>query len=211
MKLSQYAKKQGIHYTTAYRLWKNGHLKGKQLPTGTIVIDEEHSEKRLESHAVLYARVSSSENKSNLDAQLSRLRSYAAARGYTIVKEIKAVGSGLNDKRPLLEKVFDSENWNILVVEHKDRLARFGTNYISLLLKKQGKTLEIINQSKADETEDLMQDFVAIITSFTARLYGLRRSKRKTEVIIKQLQELLLHSGDGDFDTEKSHKNSVKE
>lgn len=188
MKLSQYAKKQGIHYTTAYRLWKNGHLTGKQLPTGTIVIDEEHSEKRLESHAVLYARVSSSENKSNLEAQLSRLRSYAAARGYTIVKEIKEVGSGLNDKRPLLEKVFDSENWNILVVEHKDRLARFGTNYISLLLKKRGKTLEIINQVTED-TEDLMQDFVAIITSFTARLYGLRRSKRKTETIIKHLQE----------------------
>ena len=80
------------------------------------------------------------------------------------------------------------------MVEHKDRLARFGTNYISLLLKKQGKTLEIINHV-AEETEDLMQDFVAIITSFTARLYGLRRSKRKTEVIIKHLQELLLHSG----------------
>ena len=194
MKLSQYAKKHSIHYTTAYRLWKNGHLKGKQLPTGTIVIFEEQPEAHPQDRAVLYARVSSSENKSNLCAQLSRLRDYASAKGYTIVKEIKEVGSGLNDKRPYLEKVFLADNWDLLIVEHKDRLARFGTNYISLLLKKQGKTLEIINHV-AEETEDLMQDFVAIITSFTARLYGLRRSQRKTEVIIKHLQELLLHSG----------------
>ena len=188
MKLSQYAKKHSIHYTTAYRLWKNGHLKGKQLPTGTIVLFEEQPEVHSPDRAVLYARVSSSENKSTLDAQLSRLRDYACARGYTIVKEIKEIGSGLNDKRPYLEKVFLADNWDFLIVEHKDRLARFGTNYISLLLKKQGKTLEIINQVTED-TEDLMQDFVAIITSFTARLYGLRRSKRKTEVIIKQLKE----------------------
>ena len=187
MKLSQYAKKHSIHYTTAYRLWKNGHLKGKQLPTGTIVIFEEEQLRDCpQNRAVLYARVSSSENKSNLEAQLSRLRDYASARGYIVFKEIKEIGSGLNDKRPLLEKVFLADNWDILIVEHKDRLARFGTNYISLLLKKQGKTVDIINQVTED-TDDLMQDFVAIITSFTARLYGLRRSKRKTETIIKQL------------------------
>jgi predicted site-specific integrase-resolvase len=189
MKLSQYAKKYGIHYTTAYRLWKLGHLKGKQLPTGTIVIFED--EPLLDgpkNRAVLYARVSSSENKSNLEAQLSRLRDYASARGYIVVKEIKEVGSGLNDKRPYLEKVFLADNWDLLIVEHKDRLARFGTNYISLLLKKQGKTLEIINQATED-TDDLMPDFVGLITRFTARLYGLRRSQRKTQAIIKHLQE----------------------
>jgi len=184
MKLSQYAKKYGIHYTTAYRLWKNGHLKGKQLPTGTILLFEEQLKESPQNRAVLYARVSSSENKSNLETQLSRLRDYASAKGYTIVKEIKEVGSGLNDKRPYLEKVFTVDNWDILIVEHSSRLARFGTNYISLLLKKQGKMLEIINQVTED-TEDLMQDFVAIITSFTARLYGLGRSQRKTETIIK--------------------------
>ena len=211
MKLSQYAKKHSIHYTTAWRLWKNGYLKGKQLPTGTIVIfEDEPLTDCPKNRAVLYARVSSSENKSNLEAQLSRLRDYASAKGYTIVKEIKEIGSGLNDKRPYLEKVFAADNWDILIVEHKDRLARFGTHYISMLLLKLGKMLLIINRV-TEETEDLMQDFVAIITSKTSRLYGLRRSKRKTEVIIKQLQELLLHSGDGDFDTEKSHKNSVKE
>jgi putative resolvase len=123
-----------------------------------------------------------------LETQLDRLRSFANAKGYTIVKEIKEIGSGLNDKRPQLEKILQSDGWNILLAEHKDRVARFGLNYLNVLLKKQHKQIEIIN-NVLDSRDDLMQDFVSIITSFTARLYGLRRSKRKTEAIIKELEK----------------------
>ncbi len=73
-----------------------------------------------------------------------------------------------------------------IVVEHKDRLTRFGFNYIKILLDKSGKTVEVVNEAE-DGKQDLMQDFVSIITSFCARLYGLRRSKRKTEQLIKEL------------------------
>ena len=73
-----------------------------------------------------------------------------------------------------------------IVVEHKDRLARFGLNYIENLLKLNNRTIEYINPVN-DEKEDLIQDFVSIITSFTARLYGQRRSKRNTEKLIKEL------------------------
>ena len=102
---------------------------------------------------------------------------------YKIVKE---VGSGLNDNRKKLAKILVDDNYNILIVEHKDRLARFGTNYLNILLEKIGKKLEIVNLAENDK-EELMQDLVAIVTSFCARLYGLRRSKRKTEKIIKEL------------------------
>jgi putative resolvase len=122
-----------------------------------------------------------------LEGQLTRLRDFATAKGYTILKEVKEVGSGLNDKRPLLEKILQNDEWHILVAEHKDRIARFGLSYMVLLLEKQGKKIEIINNVLEDKA-DLIQDFVSIITSFTARLYGLRRSKRKTEQIIKDLQ-----------------------
>jgi predicted site-specific integrase-resolvase len=115
------------------------------------------------------------------------LRDFATAKGYTILREVKEVGSGLNDKRPLLENVLQNDDWHILIAEHKDRIARFGLSYIGLLLAKQGKKIEIIN-TVLDDRADLVQDFVSIITSFTARLYGLRRSKRKTEQIIKELQ-----------------------
>jgi predicted site-specific integrase-resolvase len=72
-------------------------------------------------------------------------------------------------------------------VEHKDRLTRFGFNYIQILFNQLDKEIEIVNETKNDK-EDLMQDFIAIITSFCARLYGLRRSKRKTEKIINELK-----------------------
>ncbi|NWH06982.1 IS607 family transposase, partial [Desulfobacter latus] len=73
-----------------------------------------------------------------------------------------------------------------LVVEHKDRLARFGVNYIEILCNHIGCELVVLNQTLNDK-EDLIQDFVSVITSFCARLYGQRRTKRKTEKIIKEL------------------------
>lgn len=76
---------------------------------------------------------------------------------------------------------------NIIIVEHQDRLARFGFNYVEKLLNTMGRKIEVINPP-LDEKEDLIQDFVSIITSFTARLYGQRRSKRKTEFLIKSLK-----------------------
>ncbi len=180
MKLSDYAKNKGISYLTAYRHWNKGYITGEQLPSGTIIVHEptESKVKNNDTLVVLYARVSSSENKDNLDSQLMRLRNYSSAKGYKIVQEIKEIGSGLNDKRPKLENLLKSDDWNLLLVEHKDRLARFGINYITILLEKLDKRIEIINHSDNDK-DDLMQDFVSIITSFTARLYGLRRSKRK--------------------------------
>jgi putative resolvase len=72
------------------------------------------------------------------------------------------------------------------VVEHKDRLTRFGFNYIEQWLKLQDRRIEVVNLAENGK-EDLIQDFVSIVTSFCARLYGQRRSKRKTERLIAEL------------------------
>ena len=186
MKLSDYAKKAGISYRTAWRWWKQGNLRGYQSPTGTIIIlDEKNSKSDL--IACIYARVSSAEIKDNLDRQAELLKDYSIARGYKIYKIVKEIGSGLNDDRKQLGKILVDPNYNILVVEHKDRLARFGTNYIELLLKELGKKLEIVNHSE-DKQDELMEDLIAIITSFCSQIYGLKRSKRKTEKIIAELK-----------------------
>jgi len=188
MKLSEYARKNNITYRTAQNHWKKGIISGKQLSTGTIVVYDEIEKNKHDNKVVLYARVSSSENKNNLETQLERLRNYANAKGYVITKEIKEIGSGLNDKRKMLESILKQDGWSKIIVEHKDRLARFGINYMQILLNNLGKNIEIINETNNGK-DDLMQDFVSIITSFTARLYGLRRSKRQTEKIIKKLEE----------------------
>ena len=74
------------------------------------------------------------------------------------------------------------------VVEHKDRLTRFGANYIETLLEAQGRIVEVVNVAENDK-EDLIADLASVIYSFCARLYGQRRAKRKTETIIKELKD----------------------
>ncbi len=188
MKLSDYAKQAGVSYQTAWRWWKSGDLRGYQQPSGTIIVEVQDSSPIIdEPIACIYARVSSGENRDNLDRQAERLVQYATAKGYRIYKVVKEVGSGLNDNRKQLARILPDKNYNILLVEHRDRLARFGINYLQILLEESGKKLEIVNNAENDR-DDLMQDFVSIIVSFTARLYGQRRAKRKTEKIIAELQ-----------------------
>jgi putative resolvase len=190
MKLSDYAKKAGVHYRTAYRWYQAGQIRGYQTDTGTIIITEQDDNQKSLRVAV-YARVSSSENKSNLDSQVDRLTAYCAAKGYQVAKVVKEIGSGINDNRQKLIDVLNDESITLIVVEHKDRLTRFGFNYIETLLGKQGRKVEVINLAQwAPENgkEDLMQDLISIIYSFSARMYGLRRAKRKTEKIIQELQ-----------------------
>ena len=74
-----------------------------------------------------------------------------------------------------------------MVVEHKDRLTRFGFRYLDTLLKTQGRAIELVNLAE-NGTEDLLADLTAIVYSFCARLYGQRRAKRKTEVIVRELE-----------------------
>jgi len=189
MKLSDYAKKLGISYTTAWRLWKQGKLDAYQLPTGTVIVREEaETPKYCLEIACIYTRVSTSENKDNLKRQSERLVQYATARGYQIHKVVEEVGSGLNDNRKKLLSVLSDQNFTVLLVEHKDRLTRFGANYIQVLLTLTGRRLEIVNGVENGK-EDLMADFAAVITSFCSRLYGLRRAKRKTEKLIAELQK----------------------
>lgn len=186
MKLSEYAKKAGVSYKTAHRWWKAGQLKGYQIPaTGTIIVETDEPVET-EPVALIYARVSSAEAKPNLERQATRLSDYAIARGYRIYKVVKEVGSGLNDNRKLLTLALQDKNYNILVAEHRDRVTRFGLNYIKLLLSATGKRLEIVNDADNGKDE-LRQDLVSVITSFVQRIYGLRRAKRKTEKIIAEL------------------------
>jgi len=84
--------------------------------------------------------------------------------------------------------LLEDEGITTIIVEHKDRATRFGFRYLEILLKGQGRTLEVVNLAD-NNREDLLADLVSIVYSFAARLYRQRRAKRKTEAIVKQLQE----------------------
>lgn len=187
MKLSHYAKEIGVTYRTVWNWFNEDKIKGAyQTETGTIIVPKE-TKKKLE-YVIIYTRVSSSENRSNLDKQAERLTQYAIARGYQIKEIIKEIGSGVNDNRVKLQKILENEKATKIIVEHKDRLTRFGFNYLQTLLNNRGCLIEVVNEV-TDDKKDLMQDLISIITSFCARYYGLRRSKRKTEKIIKELKK----------------------
>jgi predicted site-specific integrase-resolvase len=126
-----------------------------------------------------------------------RLVAYCAARGYQVAKVVKEVGSGINDARPKLLALLADQGIALIVVERKDRLTRFGFRYLDTLLKTQGRAIEIVNQAE-NGTEDLWADLTAIVYSFCARLYGQRRAKRQTEVIIRELEAKGDREGEAD-------------
>ena len=192
MKLSDYARKVGVSYYTARRWFHAGQISGYQAPSGTIIVTEGSEPEvqvvaNLPQQVAVYGRVSAAENKANLESQIQRLLDYCAARGYQLTYIIKEIGSGVNDSRPKLLKLLTNPEVSLIVVEHKDRLTRFGFNYIEQLLVIQGRRIEVINQAENGK-DDLIQDFASIVTSFCARLYGQRRCKRKTERIIAELR-----------------------
>ena len=138
-----------------------------------------------ERKVAVYARVSSAENKSNLESQADRLVAYCNAKGYQVAKVVKEIGSGVNDSRPKFLALLENQSIQMIVVEHKDRGTRFGFRYIETLLRCQGQSIEVVNQAE-NGMEDLLADLTSIIYSFCARLYGQRRAKRKTERIVQQ-------------------------
>src|SRR5215472_17223942 len=176
MKLSQYAQRAGVTYKTAWRWWKLGQLDAYQTPTGTVIVREAVLPPPTPGRVALYARVSSADQKGDLERQIQRLRDYAAARGYAVAKEVSEVSSGLNDHRPKLAKLLTDPTSGTLVAEHRDRLTRFGFEYIRQLLETHGRHLEEVFPSDADN--ELVDDFVAVITSMAARLYRHRNARR---------------------------------
>ncbi len=178
MKLSTYAKQLGISYKTAWRWYTDGKLDAYQTDSGTIIVRDSIDEP---SGIALYARVSSADQKDDLERQVDRLRDYATANGYKIDKIVSEIASGLNDTRPKLTSLLVDKSVGVIVVEHRERLTRFGFNYIANLLEVQGRRVEVIFP---DETkDDLVQDFIAIITSMCARIYGRRGNKNRAERI----------------------------
>jgi len=184
MKLSQWAKEQGLTYKGAWRMWRAGQLPvpAEQLPTGTIIVKEI----KTPAHAVgLYARVSRSDQRKDLEAQLGRLVVYADNHRLTIVQAVSEVGSGLNGRRPKLIKLLANPKIQTIVVEHRERLMRFGAEYVEAALTAQERKLLVMESSEVND--DLVQDMIEVLTSFCARLYGRRSARHKAKKALHAL------------------------
>jgi putative resolvase len=187
MKLSEWAKKQGITYKTAWRWWKAGQLpvSAIQMPSGTVVVQD--TAIAATGTAALYARVSSSDQKKDLEAQLGRLVGYASSNGYNVAQTAAEVGSGLNGHRPKLMKLLADSSVTVIIVEHRDRLMRFGAEYVESALAAQGRKIVVIDPTEVKD--DLIQDMIEVLTSFCARLYGSRSARNKAQKAMDALHE----------------------
>jgi len=143
------------------------------------------------SLTIAYARVSSYDQKDDLVRQVNVLESYCAKNGWQF-EIIQDLGSGMNYKKKglvRLIKMICTNKVERLVLSHKDRLLRFGSDLVFMLCENFGTEVVIINRS-ADNTfeEDLTADVLEIITVFSARLYGSRSHKNKK--IVTELQKV---------------------
>lgn len=182
MKISEYARRNNIGYRAAWNRYHAGKIPGAYMDdSGHIVVPEpEHAKVGV---AVVYARVSTHKQRADLSRQADRMTEFANSAGLSVSAVVTEIASGVNDSRPKLTKLLQNDDWGTLVVEHKDRLSRVGFGWFEVLLRAQGKRIIVANAAQ-EETADLMDDFVSIIYSFAARLYGLRSARRRTDRMI---------------------------
>lgn len=178
VKLAKWAEQNGLTYKGAYRLYRAGQLPHhvEQLPTGTLIV---YPEVVANVRVALYGRVSSNDQKADLERQMGRLRQYAAAQGLSIAVEQQEIGSGLNGHRRKLIGLLEDKTITTIIVEHRDRLARFGVEYVEAAMSAAGKSLIVLNET--EKTDDLVQDFVDVVTSMCARIYGRRSAKNRAK------------------------------
>jgi putative resolvase len=178
VKLSAWAEREGIHYMTAWRWWKAGKLPvpAYQTPSGSILVELAVPGSQ-PGRTVVYTRVSSHDQRADLDRQLARLTRWAAQEGLQVAEVVAEVGSGLNGRRTKLRRLLADPAVTTIVVEHRDRVARFGVEQLDAALAAHGR--RVLVADPAETTDDLVGDMVEVLTGFCARLYGRRGARNR--------------------------------
>lgn len=132
---------------------------------------------------MIYARVSSSDQKSDLDRQVARVLAWATENEYKINKVVTEVGSALNGHRRKFLALLGDPNVTTILVEHRDRFCRFGADYVEAALDAQSRRLVVVDSAEIDD--DLVRDVTELLTSLCARLYGRRSASNKTQKAIE--------------------------
>ena len=173
----------GLHPNTLRKLVDNGTIKAIKTPGGKRQLDLSSfitNEEPNICSIICYARVSTNNQKSQLETQKQCL-----STNFPNVEIISDVGSGLNFKRKglntILERAISGESIK-LILTYKDRLARFGFELIEYIIQRSGGQIVVLNKLETSPTEELTADLISIITSFSARIHGLRSHQNKKNI-----------------------------
>jgi putative resolvase len=178
--LTEWARTQGVHPQTAYRWFHEGTLPvpAQRVGPRTILVNVESNTAREAVRSLgLYVRVSSHDQKGDLERQLARLSAWAAKAGGKVVRVESEIASGLNGARSKALRLLADPNVTAVVVEHRDRLGRMNVELVEAALSASGRRLVVLDDGEVED--DLVRDMVEVLTSFCARLYGRRSAKNR--------------------------------
>ncbi|MFE0463981.1 IS607 family transposase [Kitasatospora sp. NPDC058965] len=180
MNLTEWAKAQGVHPQTAYRWFRDGMLPvpAQRVGPRTILVNiGANAAPEVVGGPGLYARVSSHDQRADLERQLARLVAWAAMAGHRVVRAESEIGSGMNGARSRAQRLLADPDVTTVVVEHRDRLGRMNVELIEAALSATGRRLVVLDEGEAED--DPVQDMADVLTSFCARLYGRRSAKNR--------------------------------
>jgi putative resolvase len=152
----------------------------RRLLSGTILVQTPSStagSTAPDPGAVLYTRVFAHDQWPDLDRQVARLAGWAAGHGVSVAEVVTEVGSGTGGRRPKLGRLLADPRVTTIVVERRDRLARFGVEHLEGALAAQGRRLVVVDPGET--TDDLARDMTDVLTGFCARLYGRRGARNR--------------------------------
>ncbi|WP_392839691.1 IS607 family transposase [Streptomyces sp. LN500] len=179
MKLSEWAARNGVHYQTAWTWAKEGRMPVPvvQTPSGTWLVTEPAPQAA--GRVVAYCRVSSGDQKADLERQVARTVQGATAQGLAVADVVTEVGSGLNGRRRKLHRLLADPGVGTIVIERRDRLARFGVEHLEAALSATGRRLVVLDS--AETVDDFVRDITEALTAMCTRLYGRRSGKNRAD------------------------------
>ena len=187
-RIGEFALRVGRSASTVRRWEREGRITAQRTASGQRYFTDADVRRVLQPgfdesarQTVVYCRVSSPGQKDDLDSQVQAMEQFCLGRGLAVDRWITEIGGGMNLTREKLLAVMDAiERGEIatLVIAHKDRLARFGFDYLEYVAEKNGCTLLVANQESLSPREEMVQDLLSIVHTFSCRLYGLRRYEK---------------------------------
>ena len=190
MLVKEWAEREHLHPQTVWKWCRTGKMPVpvEHTPSGMWLVHDPKYETPApsdtkQSRTVCYARVSSADQKADLQRQADRLKAFALSMGVEAPEVVTETGSGMNDKRRKLNRLLADPGVGVIIVEHRDRLARMNSGLIESALKAQGRRLIVVDDRELDD--DLGRDMTEVLTSFCARLYGRRAAADKARAALK--------------------------
>jgi putative resolvase len=180
--LSDWAAQVGVSKFTAYRWFREGTLPVPAHRVGRLILVDV-APTSATGRTVLYARVSSHDQRGDLDRQVARLSTWATLQGLAVSEVVTEVGSAMNGKRRKLARLLGDATATTIVVEHRDRLARFGVEHLEAALSASGRRLVVAGTVEVDD--DLVRDMADVLAFFCARLYGKRGARNRADKALR--------------------------